>query len=276
VLSSCAINLKNVALDDLELSGSQFIRERGEKAMRDGRRIFTVMVWLVLFAPASARAAHPLITDDAGTQGTGKFQWEVNGEYGSDSATAQGVETVERSIETAAALTYGVTDALDAVISIPFIWLRSHETDPLTGAAARSNEKGPGDVSLELKWRFYEREGLSLAVKPGVSAPTGSERRGLGAGKYGLSAFVIATQELKPVVLHLNFGVMRNNNRAGEREDLCHLSLAAEYEAAERLRLVANIGQERNPDVLRKLKPRFGLLGVVYGITENFDIDAGI
>ncbi len=235
-----------------------------------------VVFYIALLAPSSARAAHPLITDDAGTLGSGKFQLEVNGEYGADSEVSAGVETVERTFETAAALTYGVTDALDAVIGVPYFRVVSNETDLLAGAAARSSEKGRGDVSLELKWRFYEREGLSLAMKPGVSAPTGSERRGLGAGKYGLSAFMIATQELKPVVLHLNFGVMRNNNRVGERENLCHLSLAAEYELAERLRLVANIGQERNPDVLRKLKPRFGLLGVVYGITENFDLDAGV
>ena len=230
----------------------------------------------VLLTPIASWAAHPLITDDAGTLGTGKFQLEVNGEYGTDKATAAGIETIERGIEAATALGYGVSDALDVVIGVPYLWGSSHDTELMTGNAARSNEKGQGDISLEAKWRFFEREGLSLAMKPGIRAPTGNERRGLGAGKYGFSAFVIATQELKPLALHLNFGLMRNNNRIGERENLCHLSLAAEYEVAERLRLVANIGQERNPDVLRKLKPRFGLLGVVYGITENFDIDAGV
>lgn len=50
-----------------------------------------------------------------------------------------------------------------------------------------ANEKGLSDASFEVKWRFYESKGLSLGVKPGMSFPTGSERKGLGAGKYGFS-----------------------------------------------------------------------------------------
>jgi hypothetical protein len=33
------------------------------------------------FIACASWAAHPLITDDAGTQGKGKFQLELNGQY---------------------------------------------------------------------------------------------------------------------------------------------------------------------------------------------------
>ena len=40
---------------------------------------FSVLAWAT-----GAFAAHPLITDDAGTMGTGKAQLELYGEYGHD------------------------------------------------------------------------------------------------------------------------------------------------------------------------------------------------
>jgi hypothetical protein len=43
-----------------------------------------LIVCAVLFVPGVSLAAHPLITDDAGTQGKGKFQLEVNGQYEHD------------------------------------------------------------------------------------------------------------------------------------------------------------------------------------------------
>jgi len=42
------------------------------------------------------------------------------------------------------------------------------------------------------------------------------------------------------------------------------------------VKLVANIGQERNPDKEIKRKPVFGLVGVIYELTEDLDLDAGV
>jgi hypothetical protein len=33
-----------------------------------------------------------------------------------------------------------------------------------------------------VKWRFYEKDGLSFAIKPGIILPTGEEDKGLGDG----------------------------------------------------------------------------------------------
>lgn len=238
--------------------------------------LFPIILSMALFG-GPVYAAHPLITDDTGTQGAGKFQVEVNGEYAYDKEEpAPGIEVVARDIGAAAALSIGVTETIDAVVGVPYAWSESTETDVAAPAFAHGSEKGLSDISVEVKWRFYEHEGLSLGMKPGVSIPTGSERKGLGAGKYGYSAFLIATQELKPFVLHGNFGYIRNNNRHDERENLCHLSLAAEYGVAEHLKIVANIGQERNPDKADKRKPRFALAGLILALGENLDLDAGV
>jgi hypothetical protein len=49
-------------------------------------KIFKSFAMMVLFLTVSSHAwaAHPLITDDSGTQGRGRFQLEVNGQYDTD------------------------------------------------------------------------------------------------------------------------------------------------------------------------------------------------
>ncbi len=59
------------------------------------------VVLMVIINSGEAFAEHPLITDDTGTQGKGKFQLEINGQYGydnesvaSDAEVANGVKLV--------------------------------------------------------------------------------------------------------------------------------------------------------------------------------------
>lgn len=133
-------------------------------------------------------AAHPLITDDTGTQGKGKFQLELNGEYGHDKE--DGITT--KTTQAATTLSYGVTDPVDIVLGIPYQHIRTKDSESVT--------KGDGisDISLELKWRFYEQDGLSFALKPGVTLPAGDDEKGLGSGKVTYHLFFIGTKEMKP------------------------------------------------------------------------------
>lgn len=237
--------------------------------------LMSVFLACLVFVPSSF-AAHPLITDDTGTQGAGKFQIELNGEYGSDRETSSDVETVERSIEAGITIAYGLTETIDVVIGAPYVWSKSFESDLTVPAFLQTNEKGISDASFEVKWKFYETGGLSLGLKPGISFPTGSEKKGLGTGKYGFSAYFIASLDLEAWAFHLNLGHVRNNNRADEREGLYHVSLAAEYRIMDALRAVVNIGQERNPDRTADTDPAFALAGIIYGITGDLDIDCGV
>ena len=136
------------------------------------KKIFTIALAVLWYGLAFA--AHPLITDDTGTQGKGKFLVEINSESGFDKEKEEGLTTKQKSGEVATTLSYGITDHLDIVLRVPYQWLRVKEDGETI-----SKENGFSDVSLELKWRFYESKGLSFALKPGLSFPTGDENKGL-------------------------------------------------------------------------------------------------
>ena len=82
------------------------------------KRIPPIILALLWSVPAFA--AHPLMTDDTGTQGKGKFQFEYNGEYSRDDEHEAGVAEKETSGTLTAALTYGMTDNLDIVVGLPW------------------------------------------------------------------------------------------------------------------------------------------------------------
>ena len=231
----------------------------------------TLVLYAVLFVPVAAWAAHPLITDDAGTQGKGKFQLEVNGQYDSDKETVGGVSVKSTGGQAGSTLSYGVIDNADLVLNVPYVWGKVKEDGVST-----YDEKGLSDVSFEVKWRFFEKDGLSVALKPGISFPTGNDEKGLGTGKTGYHMFLIGSKEAAPWAFHANLGYIRNENKADEQKNLWHASLATTYEVAKDLKLVGNIGIERNADKAADNDPAFLIVGAIYSLAENFDIDAGV
>jgi len=230
-----------------------------------------VLGWLVL-AAGPAHAAHPLVTDDAGTLGAGAVQIEATGEFGRDRETADDGTTLEtRSSEAALTLTYGLTDSLDFVVAAPYQWLSVHENDALAG-----RESGLSDMSLDLKWRFFEKDGWAMALKPGVILPAGDDEKGLGSGRAGYRLFFISTGEMEPWAFHLNLGYIRNENGAGDRKDLWHASAAAEVGLIENLKAVANVGIGTNPAAGSSIDPAFALGGLIYEFSEKVSLDAGV
>lgn len=227
--------------------------------------VITALFFGSLACSAAAFAAQPLITDDAGTMGSGKAQLELTGQYGHDRENG-GTST---ETEGAATLTYGLTDAVDLVLGLPYQHLKNEEADTTT-------ESGISDASLDVKWRFYEQDGFSLAVKPGITLPTGDDEKGLGSGKATYKLFFISSKEIAPWAFHLNLGYIRNENTQGDEKNLWHASFAATVAMAEHLTAVANIGVERNPDRLADSEPAFLLGGLIYTLSEGLDLDCGI
>lgn len=225
----------------------------------------------MLFLPAVSWAAHPLITDDAGTQGKGKFQLEVNGQYDYDKETIDGVSEKFTGGQAGLTLSYGIIETADLVLNLPYVWGKVEEDD-----VSVYDEKGLSDISFEVKWRFYENNGLSLALKPGVSFPTGDDEKGLGTGRTGYHIFLIGSKEIAPWAFHANLGYIGNENRADEERNIWHASLATTYEIVKDLKLVGNVGIEKNPDKAADNDPAFLIVGAIYSISENFDIDAGV
>ena len=242
-----------------------------------GKRILAAVVTVgfivsVIMA-GTAFAAHPLITDDTGTQGKGKTQLEFIGEYGIEKE--EGVTEKSFEAPTVPFLSYGLSDAIDLVFGLPYASVRVEDAGTTTAVW------GAADMSIELKARVYEKDGLSFAVKPGISLPTGDEEKGLGNGKASYSTFFITTKEAEPWAFHFNVGYVRNEYKLqadedANRKDIWHVSLASQVEVVKDLDLVANIGMERNPDKTSDTHPAFILGGLVYSISENLDIDLGV
>jgi len=230
-----------------------------------------LFVSIFLLVHAVAWGAHPLITDDAGTQGKGKFQVEVSGQYDSDKETVNGVSVESTGAQVATTLSYGFIENADLVLSLPYQWGKVKEDGvPLY------DEKGVSDMTLEVKWRFFEKDGLSLALKPGLRIPTGNEDKGLGAGRTGYHAFIIGSKEVEPWAFHVNVGYIGNENKADEEKNIWHASFATTYEVIKNLKVVGNIGIERNPDKAADKDPAFLIGGVIYSLSESLNIDVGV
>lgn len=245
----------------------QNLDERKEKEMI--KKILTVIVVVLWYG--AAFAAHPLITDDTGTQGGGKFQLEVNGEYGHEEEDG----VTENAMEVAAALSYGINNDIDIVLGIPYQYIRTEDSEETV------DEDGLSDMSIEMKWHFYEKDGLSFALKPGALLPVGDEEKGLGNGRASYGLVFITTKEAEPLAFHFNLGYTRNEYKLEEddeanRKDIWHVSLASELQIFEKLSAAANIGTERNPDRESNTNPAFILGGLIYSVTENFDVDFGV
>ncbi len=238
------------------------------------KSVAIMMIAIVLTAPKITNAAHPLISDDAGTQGKGKWQVEVLGEYNFDkknSTDPTSIDTTARDkdAELKSAVTYGVMDSADLVFTVPYQWKRSDSGNHVSSAG------GFSDFMLELKWRFFEKDGLGVALKPGLNFPTGDEEKDLGTGRVGYSVFLLATRESSPWALNFNLGYKRNENKIDERLDIWHVSVSGEYKIMKNLKALANIGAERNTDKESNTAPAFALFGFIYSISEALDIDAG-
>ena len=231
---------------------------------------------LVLFSGSALAVRPPLFTDEANTIGKSNGEFEFNGEYAHDSH--DGITEKETMLE--AKLSYGIGENLDLAIIAPYKFIK------ITGEEDFSSE-GMSDVTLELKWRFFEEHGWAFALRPRITFPTGVEDKDLGAGKMTYSLFVLGTKEVKPWAFHANLGYLRNEHktpeeaeggesRKDERDNLWYASLAAQVEVAEHLELVADIGVHTNPDRASDNPPAYILGGLIYGVNKNIDIDFGI
>lgn len=219
-------------------------------------------LWLTSVSVA-AQAAHPLITEDTGTQGTGRNQLELTFERAQDHEN--GVR--EHSWRCAATYAYGWGETVDAIVSVPYD--RVH-----IDAGAVSRESGIGDVGLDLKWRFYERGIWSAAIKPGLVLPTGDETRGLGAGRLQVGAYLVGSVDRPPWALHLHYGQRRNRNDVGEHEQIRHVSFAVVRDIGS-MRFVADVGNETAADPNASRDPTFILGGIIFALGKDADLDVG-
>jgi hypothetical protein len=229
-------------------------------------KVFLVSFFTACLLSSQAFAAIPLITDDTGTQGKGKFQLELFGEYASDKEEI----VTNKNSNFSATLTYGIIDPVDIILTVPYASWRTENSE----SAAKGN--GIGDMSFEAKWRFYEKDGFSFALKPGFTFPTGDHEKDLGTGKMTYHLFVIASKEMNPWAFHINLAYIRNENKEDDRKNIWHASLAATVDVMKNLKLVGDLGVESNPERSSTNPPAYLLGGLIWSLRENFDIGLGV
>jgi len=209
-----------------------------------------------VFFGRDVHGAHPLLTEDTGTQGKGGWQLEVNGERQRD-APPDDVPPLHAT-QSGATLSYGATDTVDLKIDLPYV-----------------RHQGALDLALGVKWRFYDEGPLSFGLLGGVFLPTGDEEKGLGAGRANAGVAAIVSWQKDRWELHSHAGVRSNRNTIGQRESLSHFSAAALYRVWQPLRLLADIAWDTNPDVAAGTL-RHTVFGLIWSVTRDFDLDAGI
>ena len=233
---------------------------------------------LALLWSVPAFAAHPLVTDDTGSQGQGKFQLELNGESSRDEEHEAGITQKETGGIITAALTYGIVDNVDIIVGFPWQWSTIKEDGNMI-----SDYNGIGDTSIDVKWRFFEckEDEWSLALKPGVTIPTGDAAKGFGNGKISGGMMLIATRQWQHGAVHCNVGYTHNSygpdhDNETLKQDLWHASLATDIKMTDKLRSVADVGLDTNNDKIPDTNPVYILGGLIYSVSENFDLDVGV
>lgn len=217
---------------------------------------------LALLSSPAAFAAHPLTTEDTGTQGDGNWQLEVN----SDRAREHDTNHVNLSANVT--LTRGIGDRVDVGLNLPWQRLESGD-DP------RNRDRGFGDTTVFVKWRVYEQNKWSFAVKPTLNIPTGDSDKGLGADRSQPGITGVAGWGDDKFSVFANAGYLYADNKAGERKDIASASTAAVWGVAEHFQVVGEVAANSDSDMDSAKWPAFANVGLIYSPTEKLDLDIG-
>lgn len=217
-------------------------------------------------------AAIPLVTEDAGTQGKGNFQLEILGIYSKNKECKDEKipcnESQQAGVE--GVITYGITDTVDIELSVPYLFLRFNEGETI------EKTDGLSDAAIEMKWRFFEKDSLSFAIKPGISLPVGNEDKGLGSGRTAYYLHLIISKEWGPWSFYSDLAYMRNENKNDESNNIWHASLAVTCEIIKSLKIVGDFGVKTYEDKSSIVPPAYILGGVIFSPVESFDIGLGV
>lgn len=239
------------------------------------RTTIAALTFALLTAGPALAGGPPLITDDAGTVDVGKVEIELNGSQTEDKAEQHGITAKNSSTDAEMKISTGLARGLGISIAVPYtINAREKADGGLVG-----NNDGFGDLSVELKYVFAEVAGVNLAIKPGLTLPTG--KTGLSDEHLQYSAVLIATREFADgtYALHANLGYEYHSYLSTDvagRRNLWSGSVAGEIKLAKGLTGVLDFGLATNPDNGSSTPPVYGLAGARYEVNEHLDINAGV
>jgi hypothetical protein len=209
-------------------------------------------------ACAASFAAHPLQTEDTGTQGAGNVEIENGFSRQRFDQTTLAIYQPQVSL--------GLAPTFDAIVQPSWAW--QHVSG---GAAAR----GAGDTNVDAKWRFWGADPWSLAIRAGVLAPTGQHGLGLRHGAVSTHALLAATWDGAPTTVHANVGLTHQPDAAGTRRNVLHVSAALMRAIDERLILTVDGELDQDPGPARRAWPGSVLAGAIWTARPGLDLDVG-
>jgi hypothetical protein len=204
-----------------------------------------------LFAASGAYAAYPLITEDTGTQGEGKWQLEGTSEV----ATLQGGRVTADNL----VLNYGLSESADLQLVLPWY---------------SGDVRGVGDPQVNLKWRFFERGPFSMGLKPSLLLPGGDPDKGTGTGETNWAVTLIAGYQAGKLSVNVDTLYQRNRNTFGARDSLRHVSAGVLYQVGQ-VQLVADFTRETPLDPSVDETARYSVVGVIWAIRPDFGVGLG-
>ena len=220
----------------------------------------TLVLAATLVCGGNAFAAHPILTEDPGTQGTGRFELELGQAFARGDPLQGGKGT-----EFGPQLSYGVATTLDLIARTT--WLTQAPADAPMAS-------GWGDSLLDFKWRFFDTAPLALAIRAGLDIPTGNAARGLGTGGAGWHAIAIAGWQLESVNVNANLAYARVRQQ-GARGDIGAASAAIVGPNGSPWRTFIEATTVSNPDPGIAQWPAFARTGLIATVTDWLDLDMG-
>ena len=209
--------------------------------------------------PSLAYAAHPFVTEDPGTQGTGHFELELGfGAFRGDPSIPG------RNAIFAPQFSIGVTDSVDLIGQVARL-----EQTPTEGPSVI----GQGSALIDVKWRFRETDAYALGVRAGLDLPAGDGD--LGSDELGAHAIGIAALTFDDYAVYAN-AIYVYTRQPGTRRNLGGFSIALTRPDDRPLRGFVEAAAYSNTDPGKSQWPAFARAGVIYSVTPWLDVDAGI
>jgi hypothetical protein len=223
-----------------------------------------IAAYSLLSLAGAAWAAHPFITDDTNTQGSGKFELQLGSQY---TRTDVGGVTLA-DFQFAPQFSYGVADPIDLIVR------PTYSVNVVSGSAS-GRSSGWGDTNLEVKWRFWQQDAWTLGLRAGTSVPSGNFNRGLDSGRSTPRVFLIGGYGPEPIEIWANVGTIRNIDDPAARTWLGHVSTDVLWTVREGLQLGFDLSADQNPLRASTQWPSVALVGAIYTVGGGWDVDAG-
>lgn len=213
---------------------------------------------LAAAVPASF-AAHPLQTEDTGTQGAGNLEIENGLSRTRFASTTQTVYQPQLSL--------GLATGLDAIVQPAYVWQH----------APHDSASGPGDTNVDAKWRFWDGHPLSLAIRGGVTLATNEHGFGLTHGRTSEHALLALTWNRSPTTVHVDVGstIVPRAAASPARRVMTGVSAAVMRQMNEHLILTVDASFAQSPNPHKASWPGTVLAGAIWTVRPGLDLDLG-